>query len=53
MDILLNEKEFYMERVPIAVAWEESQENGALSAISVKKVGICFAELSPVQKEKD
>lgn len=52
MDILMNDKGFYMESVPIAMAWQDHPESSALSTIVIRKIGLRFADLSPIQKEK-
>lgn len=52
MDILMNDKGFYMEQVPIATAWQDQPESSALSTIVIRKIGIRFADLSPSQKER-
>ena len=52
MDILMNDKGFYMEQVPIATAWQDRPESSALSTIVIRKIGIRFADLSPSQRER-
>lgn len=52
MDILMNDKGFYMEQVPITTAWQDRPESSAISTIVIRKVGLRFAELSQIQKEK-
>lgn len=52
MDILMNDQGFYMEQVPIAMAWQDRPESSALSTIIIRKVGVRFAELSPAQRER-
>ena len=52
MDILMNDKGFYMEHVPIAMAWQDRPESSALSTIVIRKIGIRFADLSTMQKER-
>jgi len=52
MDILMNDKGFYMEQVPIAMAWQDRPESSALSTIVIRKIGLRFADLSPLQKER-
>ena len=52
MDILMNDKGFYMEQVPIVMAWQDRPQSSALSTIIVRKIGVRFAELSPEQKER-
>lgn len=52
MDILMNDKGFYMEQIPISMAWQDLPERSVLSTISIRKVGIRFADLNPEQKER-
>lgn len=52
MDILMNDKGFYMEHVPIAMAWQDRPESSALSTIIIRKIGISFTDLSDSQKER-
>ncbi|MDP2105418.1 MAG: PilZ domain-containing protein [Desulfobulbaceae bacterium] len=52
MDILANDAGFYLEEVPIAMAWQDQPENSALSTIMIRKVGLSFASLTPAQKER-
>lgn len=52
MDILANDAGFYLEEVPIAMAWQDRPENSALSTILIRKVGLKFATLTPIQKER-
>lgn len=52
MDILMNDKGFYMERVPISMAWRDRPESSALSTIIIRKIGISFTDLNPAQKER-
>jgi len=52
MDILANDAGFYLEEVPVAMAWQDRPENSALSTIIIRKVGLSFANLSPAQKEQ-
>ena len=52
MDILMNDRGFYMEEIPISMAWQDTPESSALSTIIIRKVGIRFADFSPAQKEK-
>ena len=52
MDILMNDKGFYMEGVPIAMAWQDHPEPSSLSSIVIRKIGIRFDNLNPIQKEK-
>lgn len=52
MDILANETGFYMEEIPITMAWQERPENSALSTIVIRKVGLSFTNLTPAQKKQ-
>ena len=52
MDILMHDNGFYMEQVPIVMAWQDRPQSSALSTIIIRKIGIRFAELSPAQKER-
>lgn len=52
MDILMHDKGFYMEQVPIIMAWQERPQSSALSTIIIRKIGVRFAELSPAQQER-
>lgn len=52
MDILMNDKGFYMEHVPITMAWQDRPVSSALSTIIIRKIGISFTDLSPEQKER-
>lgn len=52
MDILMNDKGFYMEQLPIVMAWQDRPESSALSTIVIRKVGLRFANLNPIQKER-
>lgn len=52
MDILMHDHGFYMEQVPVVMAWQDLPQSSALSTIIVRKIGVRFAELSPAQQEK-
>lgn len=52
MDILMNDKGFYMEQLPIAMAWQDRPASSALSTIVIRKVGLRFANLTPNQRER-
>ncbi|MDD5759892.1 MAG: PilZ domain-containing protein [Desulfobulbaceae bacterium] len=52
MDILMNDKGFYMEHVPIAMAWQDRPVSSALSTIVIRKIGISFTDLNPEQQER-
>ncbi len=52
MDILMHDHGFYMEQVPVVMAWQELPQCSALSTIIVRKIGVRFAKLSPAQHEK-
>ena len=52
MDIMMNDKGFFMEQVPIAMAWHDSPPNPGLNTILIRKIGIRFADLSPIHKER-
>jgi hypothetical protein len=52
MDILVNDKGFYLEQVPITMVWQDKPESSALSTIVIRKIGIRFANLNSKQKER-
>lgn len=52
MDILMNDRGFYMEEIPIRMAWQDTPESSALSTIIIRKVGIRFTDLNQDQREK-
>lgn len=52
MDILANDAGFYLEEVPIAMAWQDRPDNSALSTIIIRKVGLSFATLTQAQKDQ-
>lgn len=52
MDILMSDNGFYMEQVPITMAWQDRPESSALSTIIIRKVGIRFAGLTPAQQQR-
>lgn len=52
MDIMMSDSDFYLERVPIAMAWHERPENTAWSTIIIREVGVYFTALPPAQQHR-
>ncbi|MDA8418600.1 MAG: PilZ domain-containing protein [Desulfobacteraceae bacterium] len=52
MDILMHSGSFFMEQVPIALAWQDRPQSSALSNIIIRKIGVRFSDLTHDQEEK-
>ncbi len=52
MDILMSDHDFYMEQIPIAMAWQERSERTSFSTITLREVGVYFAALVPDQQDR-
>lgn len=52
MDIMMSDSDFYLEHIPIAMAWQERPESAALSTITIREVGVYFSPLLPAQQDR-
>lgn len=55
IDILMKQAKdngFYIEQLPIQIAWEDSPDFSAFSSIVVKRVGMKFHELTEPQQQQ-